>query len=524
MPTKISQPGAAYSSHTELDIRKGKRTIGEVASPPRRKRSRNALAYTEVDNSEEHAATRVPKASRKTSRTQCGKAAEVLVKRNAEGQVKLQEEETSIASVATPIRGKGKRSQVKDEVADKKGADSDSAIVGPTRHQRKAKGERREAMPLASRTLGSKVLIGAHVSSAGGVQNAILESVNIGGNALALFLKSQRKWENPALRDEQVAGFLSHCREHKYGSPDHAIPPIVPHGSYLVNLAHPDPPRAKQAYDSFLDDLQRCSKLGIRLYNFHPGNCGASETRAHAIAHLAQQLNKAHKDPSSGDVVTLLETMTSSTNVLGATFEDLAQTIDLIDDKERVGVCLDTCHVFAAGYDLRTPETFRAVMDKFDEIVGLKYLKALHMNDSKAPFNSGRDLHANIGTGFLGLRAFHNIMNEPRLWGLPMVLETPIEVKNVKTGKEEADKSIWAREIKLLESLVGMDVESAEFLQLEAELHSQGQAERDRIQAQVDKKGAKAKRTATVSKANPANKKGKKASTGRRTAVDSDSS
>jgi AP endonuclease-1 len=210
-------------------------------------------------------------------------------------------------------------------------------------------------------------------------------------------------------------------------------------------------------------------------------------------------------------VITLLETMTSSTNILGATFEDLAETIDQIDDKGRIGVCLDTCHVFAAGYDLRTPEAFKNTMEKFDEVVGLKYLRALHMNDSKAPLNSGRDLHANIGTGFLGLRAFHNIMNEPRLWGLPMVLETPIDVKDSVTGKEVPDKNIWAREIKLLESLVGMDVESEEFKELEVELHEKGTAERERIQAQVDKKITKAKGKEAKAKttAGKAGKKGK---------------
>jgi AP endonuclease-1 len=145
---------------------------------------------------------------------------------------------------------------------------------------------------------------------------------------------------------------------------------------------------------------------------------------------------------------------------------------------------------------LRTPEAFKETIENFDEIVGLKYLKALHMNDSKAPLDSGRDLHANIGTGFLGLRAFHNIMNEPRLWGLPMILETPIDVKDEETGKEKPDKSIWATEIKLLESLVGMDASSKEFLDMEAALVLKGTSERQRIQTQVDKKATKAKEKA----------------------------
>jgi AP endonuclease-1 len=308
---------------------------------------------------------------------------------------------------------------------------------------------------------------------------------------MALFLKSQRKWANPPLVDDHCTQFLSNCKEHKYDSSTHKVPPIVPHGSYLVNMAHPDVDRTKQAYDTFLDDLDRCRRLGIVLYNFHPGNAAASSSRDEAIKHLAQQLNKAHKDPSSGSVITVLETMASSGNVLGGTFEDIASIISHVEDKSRVGVCLDTCHVFAAGYDLRTPEAFKSTMAKFEDVIGLKYLRALHINDSKAPLGSERDLHANIGTGFLGLRSFWNIVNEPRLWGLPMVLETPIDVKDKDTGKEVPDKSIYAREIKLLESLVGMDPENDEFMKLDKELQAKGKSERDRVQDQVNRKGQK---------------------------------
>lgn len=197
-------------------------------------------------------------------------------------------------------------------------------------------------------------------------------------------------------------------------------------------------------------------------------------------------------------MITLLENMAAGGNVLGSTFEDLRDTIALIDDKSRIGVCLDTCHAFAGGYDLRTPETFQATMEDFERVVGVKYLRALHVNDSKAPFASHRDLHANIGTGFLGLRAFHNVVNEPRFAGLPLVLETPIEVRDAEgqlvkdeKGKEKEDKGIWAREIKMLESLVGMDVESERFLKLEAELAKKGKPERDRLQEQIDKKKEK---------------------------------
>lgn len=277
--------------------------------------------------------------------------------------------------------------------------------------------------------------------------------------------------------------FRSHCTTHAFDGTQH----VVPHGSYLVNLAHVEPDRAKQAYDAFVDDLRRCRSLGIKLYNFHPGNCASASSRDEGIAQLARQLNRAHEDAEAEGVVTLLETMAAGGNVLGSSFEDLKAVIDLVERKERVGVCLDTCHVFAAGYDLRSPEAFRATMDKFNDVVGFKYLRALHVNDSKAPFASNRDLHANIGTGFLGLRAFHNVVNEPRLWGLPMVLETPIDAKNAQ-GKEEQDKRIWAQEIKLLESLVGMDVEGDGFVRLDAELAVKGEEERKKYQEQFERK------------------------------------
>jgi len=179
--------------------------------------------------------------------------------------------------------------------------------------------------------------------------------------------------------------------------------------------------------------------------------------------------------------------MAGQGNVIGSTWEDLRDIIALVEDKSRVGVCLDTCHAFAAGHDLRTPEAFKTTMDKFTSIVGIEYLKALHLNDSKAPMSSNRDLHANIGTGFLGLRAFHNVVNYEPFQHLPMVLETPIDKKGAD-GKSVEDKSVWATEIKLLESLIGADPESDLFKIDEKRLFESGAGERNKIQAQVDKK------------------------------------
>lgn len=320
-----------------------------------------------------------------------------------------------------------------------------------------------------------------------------MNSVHIGANAFALFLKSQRKWANPPLQSEHGDSFHAHCKHHTYDQSRH----IVPHGSYLVNLAHTDKARTTQAYDAFLDDLQRCERLGIKLYNFHPGVANSvNGDRAAAIAHLASNINRAHAATSS--VITLLENMAAGGNVLGSTFEDLRDIIALVDNKDRVGVCLDTCHAFAAGYDLRTPETFNTTVDQLEKTVGIKYLRALHVNDSKAPFASHKDLHANIGTGFLGLRSFHNLVNSPLVAGLPLILETPIDVRDAdgklvkdEKGKDREDKLIWATEIKLLESLVGMDVESEEFLTLERDLARKGRPERERLEEVVERKRIK---------------------------------
>ena len=202
--------------------------------------------------------------------------------------------------------------------------------------------------------------------------------------------------------------------------------------------------------------------------------------------------------------------MAGAGGVIGNCFEDLAGIIAEVDDKSRIGVCLDTCHVFAAGYDLREPEKFNSVIKKFDDVVGLKYLKALHLNDSKAPFNSHRDLHANIGTGFLGLRAFHNIMNETRFENLPMVLETPIDKKDPDDEKKTIeDKSIWAKEIKTLEELIGMNAESENFKTKEKQLSEIGKEERAKHWEQYERKLEKDAKAAAKGRKTPQKESGK---------------
>ncbi|CAN9431613.1 unnamed protein product [Alternaria alternata] len=372
------------------------------------------------------------------------------------------------------------KTSVKKTARGKKAKASDEGNDVEDKPKPKAKAKTKTAKiepPRAERTKDIKHRIGAHVSIAGGVHNSIVNMVYIGANAFALFMKNQRKWESAAMDPEHAELFIQGCKDHSINAAECCLP----HGSYLVNLAHPDPVRKKQAYDSFLDDLTRCHALGIRLYNFHPGNANAT-TREEGIRIIAENLNRAHADPTTDNGI--------SGNTIGGTFADLAAIINLVNDKSRVGVCLDTCHVFAAGYDLRSPEAYAETIEKFDKEIGLEYLKAFHVNDSKAPLASYRDMHARIGTGYLGLQAFHNLMNDERFYGLPMVLETPIDTID-ENGKKVDDKGIDAREMELLESLVGMDNTSDDFKALSARLQDEGASERVRVGDQVQRKTIK---------------------------------
>ena len=344
-----------------------------------------------------------------------------------------------------------------------------------------------EKMPLASRTEGLSYFVGAHVSIAKGVENAVTNAVHIGGNAFALFLQSQRKWENPPLKSENQLAFLKACSHHKYDANQH----VVPHASYLCNLAAKDPTSAKKSYDFFLDDLKRCERLGIRYYNFHPGSTN-KEPLAEAIKRLSDNLNRLLAETKT--VTPLLENMAGTESIIGSRLSDLAQIIAGVrpEYQHRIGICIDTCHAFAAGLDLRTPEAFEKTLKEIDDVVGLKYLKAMHINDSKGMFESKKDLHQNIGLGFLGLRPFHSIMNEPRLANIPLILETPSEKPDPKNPKKTIeDKSVWSKEIKMLESLIGMDPDGQEYKTLEQTLADQGKEERGKMetwQAEKDEK------------------------------------
>ena len=277
--------------------------------------------------------------------------------------------------------------------------------------------------------------VGAHVSASGGVEMAPANANEIGAKAFALFTKNQRQWKSPALTKKSIEEFKANVA--KFGfSPDH----ILPHDSYLINLGHPEEEGLAKSREAFEDEMKRCEQLGIRLLNFHPGSHLGKIDPEQSLLRIAESINIA-LDKSKGVTAVIENTAGQGTN-LGFRFEQLAFIIANVEDKSRVGVCLDTCHSYAAGYDLKTRDGYEATFSEFDRIVGMKYLRAIHLNDAKKELVSRVDRHESIGQGMIGLDTFRWIMNDPRFDEIPMILETPNE-------------DIWAEEISLLYSLVG---------------------------------------------------------------------
>lgn len=276
--------------------------------------------------------------------------------------------------------------------------------------------------------------IGAHVSAAGGVENAPLNARAIDATAFALFTKNQRQWKARPLSDDSIRKFKENCALGGY-SPDQ----ILPHDSYLINLGHPEPAGLEKSRTAFIDEMRRCEQLGLRYLNFHPGSHLKKISEADCLARIAESINLA-LDQTTRVTAVIENTAGQGTN-LGHRFEHLAAIIDGVTDKSRVGVCLDTCHTFSAGYDLVTREGYDQTLARFDAVVGFGYLKGMHLNDGKKTIGSRVDRHASLGEGTLGLEAFRMIMNDPRFDGIPMILETP-------------DGSRWAEEIAMLKAMV----------------------------------------------------------------------
>lgn len=276
--------------------------------------------------------------------------------------------------------------------------------------------------------------VGAHVSASGGVFNAPLNAKKIGAKAFALFTKNQRQWTAKPLTEDEIKKFKDYCSAENY-SPDY----ILPHDTYLINLGAPEKEALEKSRDAFFEEMKRCGQLGLTLLNFHPGSHKKKMSDDDCLKRIAESIDMA-LDITEG-VTAVIENTSGTGGNVGYRFEHLKALIDLVEDKSRIGVCLDTCHTFAAGYDLRTPETYEKTMMEFEDIVGFKYLKGMHINDSKVELGSRKDRHHSLGKGELGWDTFKILMNDPRLDNMPLILET-------------IDETLWAEEIKTLYSFV----------------------------------------------------------------------
>lgn len=276
--------------------------------------------------------------------------------------------------------------------------------------------------------------IGAHVSASGGVENAPVNAHAIGAKAFALFTKNQRQWVSKPLTSKNIDQFKANCE--KYGYQPHQI---LPHDSYLINLGHPDPVALEKSRTAFLDELRRCEQLGLDRLNFHPGSHLRKVEEEVCLQTIAESINQC-LDQTRG-VTAVLENTAGQGSNLGYRFEHLAYIIDRVEDKSRIGVCIDTCHAFTAGYDLKTESGYNQTFADFEAIVGFQYLKGMHLNDSKKELATRVDRHDSIGKGFIGIDLFDRLMNDSRFEDIPMILETP----NV---------DLWPQEIELLYGLI----------------------------------------------------------------------
>lgn len=279
--------------------------------------------------------------------------------------------------------------------------------------------------------------IGAHVSASGGLENAPRNAHRIGATAFALFTKNQRQWSAAPLTGAQIEAFRRACDEAGYTPAQ-----ILPHDSYLINLGHPEEEGLAKSRAAFIEEMERCEALGLDRLNFHPGSHLNKIAPEESLDRIAESINRA-LDRTHG-VTAVIENTAGQGSNLGFDFEHLAYLIDRVEDKSRVGVCLDTCHAFAAGYDLRTAEACERTFAEFDRIVGFRYLRGMHLNDAMKILASRVDRHAPLGAGEIGMECFRYIARDARFDGIPLILETP-------------DESLWPEEIATLQALAAED-------------------------------------------------------------------
>lgn len=261
---------------------------------------------------------------------------------------------------------------------------------------------------------------GAHISASGGVENAPLNAHNIGATAFAFFTKNQRQWVASPLSKASIELFKKRCLEYGFKPAQ-----ILPHDGYLINLGHPEIEGLEKSRAAFLDEMQRCEQLGLDRLNFHPGSHLNKISITECLKTIAESINIT-LDKTSG-VTAVIENTAGQGSNMGHKFEQIAEIISQVEDKTRVGVCIDTCHSFAAGYDLSTVNGFNDAFDHFDKVIGFKYLRGMHLNDAKKGLNSRVDRHDSIGAGLLGKETFITLMRDSRFDNIPLILETPDE-------------------------------------------------------------------------------------------------
>jgi len=267
----------------------------------------------------------------------------------------------------------------------------------------------------------NQIYLGAHISAAGGLENAVTNAVKIGASSFALFLKSQRQWNSKPLEESTVKKFKDACEKHK-------IAPhlILPHGSYLMNLGSHDPILLSKSRALLLDEMQRCDRLGLLYFNIHPGSTCGKISREESIQNIADSINWVHEQTEGSKVAVVLENMCRQGHTIGGDLSELGSIIGLTFDQSRIGVCIDTCHALAAGYDFTSEEGFQAFLGEFERVIGFKYLVAVHLNDSEGSLDCKRDRHASIGKGHIGKAGgFERIINCKHFRDIPVVLETP---------------------------------------------------------------------------------------------------
>jgi deoxyribonuclease-4 len=275
-----------------------------------------------------------------------------------------------------------------------------------------------------------KYFVGPHVSIGGGVENAPLNALAMGATGFGLFTKNQRQWTAAACPESSRVQFVANLKTHGF-TPQQ----VLPHAGYLINLANPDPTAHSKSMAAFVDEMERCAELGLMLLNFHPGSHLKLLEPAAACEHVAIAVNEALRKTKG--VTAVIENTAGQGACIGSTFEELAAIIAHVDDKQRVGICLDTAHTFEAGFDIRTPDGLKRTLDDFEKIVGFRFLRGMHLNDSKTELDSHVDRHESLGKGHIGWKAFECIMRDARFAGMPMVIETP-------------DESLWPAEVRRL--------------------------------------------------------------------------